>query len=126
MAEKKYQCNVHTTGICGVHNINVERRNNLQKEVDEMKPIKKIVYGLVASSSLILIVVTSCFSYSNETREKMEIRDKVTNDKINKLSIQVERLATISEMRGKQSDNVIRVLKDLNINMEKVIKRNND
>ena len=75
------ECQIYKAGVCAFHEINIERRKNLEKEIDEMKPIKSAVWGLLGTSGLFLIIVIASFKFSNDSRIESIQRDFIQDSK---------------------------------------------
>lgn len=111
MGENGLECNVHRDGICGLHNVEVERRKanrekieQTQANVDKLDTMKRVVWGLVGTSALYLLIFTLTLANISGSDKKLDDYNKETSQRIVDLTLLVNRVALMVEIRDKGTD----------------------
>lgn len=103
-------CNVEETGVCALHNIEVERRKNTEKVIEAIPGLVKFMHltigGLIVISVIGLAVVSGFAWYVNKTTsstyKKVEEQAQAQKEHEDKYSKKFERTTReVSELASK-------------------------
>ncbi len=99
-------CQVQSTGVCALHGVEVERREQTQKAVAEIPNLVVMSKTILGCLSLLIIIVSGNFYYTKEVKadvaadvDEVKSVQKVTDAKVQKLSIDFEGYRSGTEQR---------------------------
>lgn len=79
MQEEKCQvegCQMEETGVCALHDVEVERREGMKTLVDKIPTILNRVNIIMSASGLIMLLITGSFLYTTITKD--DLRDDMS------------------------------------------------
>lgn len=111
MGEDRKSCDFGTTGVCSIHNVEVERR---QDAAQNIKSFVRNTFGII------IIVMVASFSYTALNKSAADAVDAELRGSISDLKESVHELSNMVAHDRGRVDPLIEQLKELNENLSKV------
>lgn len=101
MSEERIKCNVNETGVCALHNVEIERRKGEKEAIEKsikaletavstlsnmIPKISRSFYVIIATATLMLIMVTGSYVYTRDAIINSINRDNSLQKKIETLT----------------------------------------
>lgn len=126
------KCEVMESGVCALHNVEVERRKNMSELVNNipqmLTKLNKLIgimtyFGIALSASFVF--AAGAFIYTWTTSKQIEeisfsIKDK-TDQKIDRLTDEVNRVVRVASLNEFKYSTVVQELEKLNKNVKEMI-----
>lgn len=118
-------CQISETGVCVLHNVEVERREGMRELVDKIPDLMTTINRLVGLSSIFLFVVAGSYTYTYIS--KVELEKEITlglkdrSQQIESMLASINRLAVIVGRNENQSKNTMDRLDRLSATLERYI-----
>lgn len=113
-------CPNNPTGVCVLHQLNIERqaREDLEKSLSGLPTLTRTVYTVVGSSVLIASVVLGGYTYTNSVDIEAKARDaslestiEKQEDIVTETRLLLRELVVSSQIREKQLQEIVDTLK---------------
>lgn len=134
--EDKVVCNVNESGVCGLHNLEVERRRashratdksilslevSLKQLADKMPGISRTVYVIFVSGSLLLGMITAGFIYTRDTNQRSVERDNDLSAQQALLTEKIVQMAISSARSEGQQSSLMTEMRLFTITAQKIL-----
>ena len=114
-------CQMEETGICAMHGIEVERRENMKENVDKIPSIltrMNIMFGTMGVWSLIIV---AAFLYTRDTKQELRFDTADLRQDLLETSKNINELAVITGEQGTLQSILLSETKDLNVSLRKLV-----
>jgi arginine utilization protein RocB len=121
-------CDIEKTGVCAFHNVEVERRKNMNELVQSIPKLLTAMNRTIGVLTFVGLVIAASFIYTRDTDQSAINRDQLLEQRISDIAAQVSRLSTAVQVSEAKQAALVLQLTQLNEHLRIVIKNeaNND
>jgi hypothetical protein len=107
------------SGFCAVHNVEIERRKNLETLTANIPKILTITNRMLGYSLLLVVILAGGFAYTTIVSQRSESADKNFQERLDRVSTQISELAKAVAVTEARHDNLVDQLRELNKNLDR-------
>lgn len=115
---ERVECHMSDTGVCAVHNVEVERRENMKELVKHIPKIMSAINRMLGFSLLLIFIIGGAFAYTRDTGANSRERDAKLEAKVNTLAEQVAVLSNAVSASNERNNAFVSQMQDLKVQLE--------
>lgn len=130
------ECNVHESGICGLHHVEVERRRaahratdksilslegSLKELAEKLPGISRTVYAIFVGGALLLTMVTAGFVYTRDTGQRAIARDSKLTEQQELLTEKLTQMAISAARSEGQQSTLMTEMRTFTLTAQKIL-----
>ncbi|BDD88688.1 hypothetical protein [Desulfofustis limnaeus] len=123
---ERLSCDIEKTGVCAFHNVEVERRKNMNELVKSIPKLLTAMNRTIGVLTFIGIVIAGSFVYTRDTDRSAINRDQLLEQRISEIANQVSRLSVAVQVSEAKQAALVQQLTQLNEHLRIVIKQETD
>lgn len=120
-------CQMEDSGVCALHDIEVERRLSMKALVDRIPSLLTKLNVLIGTTAFVGVIIAGSFAYTTlvkaELREDIHVTKKVYDKGMGELRSIVQTLAIVQGRREETFTVQLRELARLNNTLETIVER---